>query len=75
MEEPQQARAIKLLNVSRQQLSVVIDLLTGHLGLNGYLYKIGKDINSLCRRLNILADNHIPQQIITNIYLIYIGKP
>ena len=36
--------------MSRQQLSVVIGLLTGHLGLNGHLYKIGKDINPLCRR-------------------------
>ena len=41
---------IKLLNMSRQQLSVVIGLLTGHLGLNGHLYKIGKDINPLCRK-------------------------
>ena len=31
-------------------LSVVISLLTGYLGLNGHLYKIGKDINPLCRR-------------------------
>ena len=36
--------------MSSQQLSVVIGLLTGHLGLNGHLYKIGKDINPLCRR-------------------------
>ena len=36
--------------MSRQQLSVVIGLLAGHLGLNGHLYKIGKDINPLCRR-------------------------
>jgi hypothetical protein len=50
MEGPQQGRAIKLLNMSRQQLSVVIGLLTGHLGLNGHLYKIGKDIIPLCRR-------------------------
>ena len=42
MEGPQQGRATKLLNMSRQQLSVVIGLLTGHLGLNGHLYKIGK---------------------------------
>ena len=35
--------------MSRQQLSV-IGLLTGHLGLNCHLYKIGKDINPLCRR-------------------------
>jgi hypothetical protein len=42
MEGPQQGRATKLLNMSRQ--------LTGHLGLNGHLYKIGKDINPLCRR-------------------------
>ena len=50
MKELQQGRAIKLLNMSMQQLSVVISLLTGHLGLNGYLFKIGKDINPLCRR-------------------------
>ena len=50
MEGPQQSRATKLLNVSRQQLSVVIGLPTGHLGLNGHLYKIGKDIHPLCRR-------------------------
>ena len=36
--------------MSRQQLSVVIGLLTRHLGLYGHLYKIGKDINPLCRR-------------------------
>ena len=34
----------------RQQLSIVVGLLTGHLGLNGHLYKIGKDMNPLCRR-------------------------
>ena len=50
MEGPQQGRSTKLLNMSRQQLSVVIGLLTGHLGLNVHLYKIGKDINPLCRR-------------------------
>ena len=50
MKEPQQVRAIKLLNTSRQQLLVVIGLLTGHISLNGHLYKIGKDINPLCRR-------------------------
>ena len=50
MEGPQQGRATKLLNMSRQQLSIVIGLLTGHLGLNGHLYKIEKDINPLCRR-------------------------
>ena len=50
MEGPQQGRAIKLLNMSRQQLSVVIGLLIGYLGLNVHLYKIGKDINPLCRR-------------------------
>jgi hypothetical protein len=36
--------------MSRQQLSIVIGLLTGLLGLNGHLYRIGKDINPLCRR-------------------------
>ena len=50
MEGPQQGRATKLLNMSRQQLSVVIGLLTGHLCINGHIYKIGKDINPLCRR-------------------------
>ena len=50
VERPQQSRATKLLNMSRQQLSVVIGLLTGLLGLNGHLYIIGKDINPLCRR-------------------------
>jgi hypothetical protein len=50
MEGPQQGWAIKLLNMSRQQLSVVIGLVTGHLGLNGHLYKTGKDIISLCSR-------------------------
>ena len=51
MEGPQQGRATnKLLNMSRQQLSVVIGLFAGHLGLNGHLHKIGKDINPLCRR-------------------------
>ena len=49
MEGPQQGRATKLLNMSRQQLSVVIGLLTGHLGLNDHLYKIKKDINPLRR--------------------------
>ena len=49
MEGLQQGRATKLLNMSRQQLSVVIGLITGHLGLNDHLYKIGKDINLLCR--------------------------
>ena len=42
----------QLLNMSRQQISVVIGLLTGHLGLYGHLYKIGKDINPLCRNGN-----------------------
>ena len=36
--------------MSRQQLSVHIGLLTGHLSLNGHFYKIGKDINPLYRR-------------------------
>ena len=44
VEGPQQGSAITLLNMSRQQLSVVIGLLTGHLGLNGHLHKIGKDL-------------------------------
>ena len=50
MEGPQQDRATKLLKMSRQQISVVTGLLIGHLGLNGHLYKIGKDIHPLCRR-------------------------
>ena len=45
MEESQQSRAIKLLRMNRQQLSVVIGLLTGHLGLHGHLHKIGKYLN------------------------------
>ena len=48
-EGPQQGRATKLLNMSRQQLSIVIGLLTGHLGLNGHLHKMGNDVNPLCR--------------------------
>ena len=36
--------------MSRQQLSVVIGLSTGKLGLYGHLHRIGKDINPLCRR-------------------------
>ena len=44
-----QGRATTLLNMCRQQLSVVIGLITGHLGLNSHLYKIGKDINPLCK--------------------------
>jgi hypothetical protein len=50
MERPQQSRANKLLSMSRQQLSIVIGLLTGYLDLYGHLHKIGKDINPLCRR-------------------------
>jgi hypothetical protein len=50
LEGPQQGRATKLLNMSSQQLSVVICLLTGHLGLKGHLHKTGKDINPLCIR-------------------------
>jgi hypothetical protein len=50
MDGPQQGNAIKLLNMSRQQLSVVFGRLTGHIGLNGHLYQIGKDANPLCRR-------------------------
>ena len=45
MEGPQQGRATKLLSMSRQQLSVVVCLLTGHLGLYGHLHRIGKYIN------------------------------
>ena len=50
MEGPQQGRDTKLLNISKQQLSVVIGRLIGYLGLNGHLHKIGKDISPLCRR-------------------------
>ena len=50
VEAPQQGRVSKLLNMSRQQLSVVIGLLTGNLGLNDHLYKTKKDINLLCRK-------------------------
>jgi len=49
-ERPRQRRANKLLCMSWQQLSLVIGLLTGHLGVNGHLDNIGKDINPLCRR-------------------------
>ena len=55
VEGPQQKRANKLLSESRQQLSIVVGLLTGHLGLYGHLHRIGKDINPLCRRC--LNDN------------------
>ena len=48
-EGPQQSRVTKLLSMSRQQLSIVLGLLTGHLGPYGHLYRIGKDINPLCR--------------------------
>ena len=60
MEGPQEGRRTKLLNVSSQHLFVVIGLLTGHLGLNGHLYKIGKDIDPLCRRLNTCYMNANP---------------
>ena len=43
-------RATKLLSMSRQQLSIVVGVLTGDLGLCGHLHKTGKDINPLCRR-------------------------
>jgi hypothetical protein len=47
MEGHQQSRAIKPLNMSRQQqLSIVDGLLTGHLGLYGHLHRIGKNINA-----------------------------
>jgi hypothetical protein len=36
--------------MSTQQLSIVVGLLTGHLGLNGNLHNIGKNINPLCRK-------------------------
>jgi hypothetical protein len=49
MEGSQQSRVTKLLSMSRQQLSIVVGLLTGHLGLNGHLHIILKDINLLCR--------------------------
>ena len=50
MEGSQQSRTLKLLSMSRQQLSIVIGLLTGNLDLLGHLHKIGKDLNRLCRR-------------------------
>ena len=50
MKGPQQSMPNKLLSMRRQQLSIVIGLLTGHLGLYGHLHKTGKDINPLCRR-------------------------
>jgi hypothetical protein len=77
MAGPQQGRATKLLNMSRQQLSVVIGLLTVHLGLSGHLYKIlltvhlglsghlykiGKYINPLCRRC--LNGNEIVEHLL-----------
>ena len=36
--------------MNMQQLPTNIGLLTGHLGLNGHLHKIGKGIKPLCRR-------------------------
>ena len=62
LQGPQKGRATKLLNRSRQQLSVVIGLLIGHLGLNGHLYKIGKDINLLRRRC--LNGNEIVEHLL-----------
>jgi hypothetical protein len=47
---PQQGRDTKLLSMSRHQLSIIVGLHTGHLGLYGHLYRIGKDINPLCRK-------------------------
>jgi hypothetical protein len=52
VEGPQQKRATKLLSMSRQQISIVVGLLTGNLGLYSYLYRIGKDINPLCMCLS-----------------------
>ena len=57
MEGPQQGRV--LLNMSRQQLSIVIGLLTGHLGLNGHLHKIGKDANPLSILISIMIFNEV----------------
>ena len=62
MEGPQQSRATKLLTMSRQQLSIVV-LLTGHLGLYGHLYRIGKDTNPLCRRC--LNDNETIEHLLS----------
>ena len=62
MEGLQQGRATKLLSMSRQQLFVVIGLLTGHLSLYGHLHKIGKDINPLCRRC--LSGNEIVEHLL-----------
>ena len=44
VEGPQQSRATKLLSMSRQKLSILVGLPTGHRGLNGHIHKIGKDI-------------------------------
>ena len=38
------------LSKSRQQLSIAIGLLTGHLVLHSHLHRIGMDLNPLCRR-------------------------
>ena len=48
MEGPQQRKTTKLQSMCKQQLSIVIGLLTGHLGQYGHLNKIGKGINPLC---------------------------
>ena len=61
MEGPQQFRAIKLLNMNRQQLSVVIGLLTGHLGLNGHLYYIyAEGVSTAMKPLNTYYVNANP---------------
>ena len=68
LQGPQQRGATKLLSMSRQQLSIVVGLLTGHLGLNGHLHKIGKDIKILytegvsMKLLNICYVNVKPWQ-------------
>ena len=61
MEGPQQGRVTKLLNMSRQQLSVVIGLLTGHLGLNDHLYKIyAEGVSAAMKVLNTCYVNVNP---------------
>ena len=48
--------------MSKQQLSIVVGLLTGHLGLYGHLHKIGKDINLLYR--NCLNGNETVEHLL-----------
>ena len=72
MEGPQQSRATKLLSMSRQQLPIVIGLLTGHLSLYGHLHRIGKDINHLRRRC--LNDNENVEHLLCESLTISRGR-